>query len=77
VEEHTAVGTVEREHVLRQLWIDWADRKFREEEDMLEFSQTAPRWMTSGLLYNKTQREWGLCPENWWKVPTKGTTISR
>ena len=73
VEEHTAAGTVEREHLLRQLCIDWADRKFREEEDMLEFSRTAPRWMTSGLLYNKTQKEWCMCPGKWWKVPMKGS----
>jgi hypothetical protein len=47
------------ENPLRQLCIDWADSELTSEIDMKVLTETAPKWLLSGLLVAKMGREKG------------------
>ena len=56
---------------LRQICIHWADRELTKKSDMKVFSETAPKWLMSGLLFSKIRREQGRWEEDPRRVPTK------
>jgi hypothetical protein len=58
---------------LRQILIDWADLELTSEMNMKDLSETAPKWLMSGLLLSKIRREDGA----WKDDPRRGPTKER
>ena len=57
VDKHT--GSETPVNPLRQMCIDWADLELSSENNMKVLTESAPKWLVSGLLVSKVCRENG------------------
>jgi hypothetical protein len=69
VDKHT--GSETPVNPLRQMCIDWADLELSSENNMKVLTESAPKWLVTGLLVSKVCRENGRWREDPRRMPMK------